>query len=157
MSHKHLIAQFARLVGGTPKALARIYRLQHVLYSLIPDSVQPLTWAHVAQEAGYYDEAHFYKDFHAYTGQPPAPVCNCCASSAPNIQNTPCIPSSCPRPDGQSLGRAWAEPGQSLGSGWAEPGQRLGRARRAWPQRQLVHFLQVRRRAMRIDEFVAPA
>jgi AraC-like DNA-binding protein len=74
VSHKHLIAQFTRLVGGTPKELARIYRLKQVLYSLDPDPdpAQPLTWARVAHQAGYYDEAHFNRDFHAFTGHTPS-------------------------------------------------------------------------------------
>jgi AraC-like DNA-binding protein len=84
LSHKHLISQFKALVGMTPKALARLYRLRHVLACLHPacdsprepirDIPQPAswaTWAQVAQHAGYYDEAHFNRDFAAFTGHTP--------------------------------------------------------------------------------------
>jgi AraC-like DNA-binding protein len=70
VSHKHLITQFQRLVGGAPKALARIYRVQRALDSL--DPARPLMWAQVAQHAGYYDEAHFSKDVRAFTGHTPS-------------------------------------------------------------------------------------
>src|SRR5262249_12061450 len=74
VSHKHLITQFQRLVGTTPKALARLYRLQYVLDCLDPDPdpAQLFTWARVAHQAGYYDEAHFNRDFHAFTGHTPS-------------------------------------------------------------------------------------
>ena len=76
ISHKHLITQFTQLVGGTPKELARLYRMQHALdsvdASLDPGAARPLTWARVAQQAGYYDEAHFDRDFRALTSQTPS-------------------------------------------------------------------------------------
>src|SRR5262245_44126941 len=75
VSHKHLITQFQRLVGATPKALARLYRLQQVrdrLDSAVAQPrAQPLTWAEVPHEAGYFDEAHFARDFRALTSQTP--------------------------------------------------------------------------------------
>jgi AraC-like DNA-binding protein len=69
MSHKHLITQFQQLVGGTPKAVARIYRLQRVLNSI--DATRPRLWAEVAHQAGYYDEAHFNREFQVFTGRTP--------------------------------------------------------------------------------------
>jgi AraC-like DNA-binding protein len=69
ISQKHLITQFKRLVGGTPKEVARIYRLKHVLYSI--DPTQSIDWTQVAYQYGYYDQAHFDKDFHAFTGDTP--------------------------------------------------------------------------------------
>jgi AraC-like DNA-binding protein len=71
LSHSHLITQFQRLVGTTPKALARLYRLQRVLERLDPDPAHPHTWAQVAQQADYYDEPHFNHDFAAFTGLTP--------------------------------------------------------------------------------------
>jgi AraC-like DNA-binding protein len=73
ISQKHLITQFTRLVGGTPKELARIYRFKHVLDSIDPsiDPARPLNWAQIAQRSRYHDEAHFNKDFRAFTGQTP--------------------------------------------------------------------------------------
>lgn len=69
ISQKHLNAQFKRLVGATPKELARIYRFKHVLYSIDPS--QPVDWTHLAFQFRYYDQSHFNKDFEAFTGDNP--------------------------------------------------------------------------------------
>jgi methylphosphotriester-DNA--protein-cysteine methyltransferase len=66
ISQKHLDAQFRRLVGVSPKTLARIYRFQRALQSI--DPVRPVDWAAVAHTALYYDQSHFNKDFAAFTG-----------------------------------------------------------------------------------------
>jgi AraC-like DNA-binding protein len=80
VSHKHLITLFRQLVGATPKAVARLSRLQHVLEAIDP-AVDPnpaaarvlmrAHWAGVAQCAGYYDEAHLDRDVRAFTGHTP--------------------------------------------------------------------------------------
>jgi methylphosphotriester-DNA--protein-cysteine methyltransferase len=69
MSQKHLITQFKRMTGGTPKELARMYRFQHILYSI--DTTQPVDWTRVAHQACYYDQSHFNKDFESFTGHNP--------------------------------------------------------------------------------------
>jgi AraC-like DNA-binding protein len=69
ISQKHLIEQFKRMVGGTPKELARIYRFQYVLHSI--DPTQSVDWGLVALQAHYYDQSHFINDFEAFTGQRP--------------------------------------------------------------------------------------
>lgn len=70
ISQKHLIAQFKHRVGGTPKALARLYRFRNVLYTLNP--AQPVDWTRIAHNCGYYDQSHFNKDFEAFTGHNPS-------------------------------------------------------------------------------------
>lgn len=37
ISHNHLLTQFKRMVGISPKALARLYRLKHILHSMHPE------------------------------------------------------------------------------------------------------------------------
>ena len=69
ISQKHLITQFKRVVGLSPKGLARIYRFQHVLNSIDPQ--QPLNWIDIAHQNHYYDQSHFNKDFMAFTGLSP--------------------------------------------------------------------------------------
>jgi AraC-like DNA-binding protein len=69
VSHKHLITQFRRQVGITPKALARIYRFQRVLSHI--DPLRPVDWSALAHETLYYDQAHFNRDFAAFTGFTP--------------------------------------------------------------------------------------
>ncbi|MEO8609995.1 MAG: AraC family transcriptional regulator [Chloroflexota bacterium] len=74
ISQKHLIAQFKRLVGGTPKELARMYRFLHVLYTI--DPAQPADWTHIAHQFEYYDQSHFNREFAAFTGLCPTDYLN---------------------------------------------------------------------------------
>jgi AraC-like DNA-binding protein len=69
ISQKHLDAHFRRMVGVSPKTLARIYRFQHVLHSI--DPTRPVDWAAVAYDALYYDQSHFNRDFAAFSGLSP--------------------------------------------------------------------------------------
>ena len=69
ISQNHLGAQFKRLVGGTPKEVARLYRFEHALRSI--DPAQPVDWMRVAYQAHYYDQSHFNKDFVEFTGHNP--------------------------------------------------------------------------------------
>lgn len=59
--------RFRRSVGATPKQFSAIVRLRHLL-DHFPET-ESLTEA--AYDAGYYDQAHFIKDFRAFTGQTP--------------------------------------------------------------------------------------
>jgi AraC-like DNA-binding protein len=69
ISQNHLETQFKRIIGITPKQLARLYRFEHVLQSI--DVTQPVDWSLVAHQSLYYDQAHFNKDFVAFTGHTP--------------------------------------------------------------------------------------
>jgi AraC-like DNA-binding protein len=69
MSHNHLTRQFQRLVGGTPKEVARIYRFKYALSNLA--RTESIDWGEVAWQAHYYDQSHFNKDFKAFTGHTP--------------------------------------------------------------------------------------
>jgi AraC-like DNA-binding protein len=69
ISQNHLSTQFKRLVGATPKEIARLYRFQHVLQHI--DPLNPVDWTQVAHQSGYYDQSHFNKDFMAFTGHTP--------------------------------------------------------------------------------------
>ncbi|SEW39054.1 helix-turn-helix domain-containing protein [Chitinophaga arvensicola] len=73
LASEHYISQdafekrFRRQVGSTPKQFSAIVRLRHLLDHC--PAADSLTEA--AYEAGYYDQAHFIKDFRAFTGQSP--------------------------------------------------------------------------------------
>ena len=69
MSQKHLISQFKKMVGLSPKQLARVFKFNHVLQSINP--AEPVNWATIAHQCHYYDQAHFSKDFAAFSGFSP--------------------------------------------------------------------------------------
>jgi AraC-like DNA-binding protein len=69
MSQKHLITQFRRLVGCTPKELARLYRFGQVLEGI--DLTQPVDWTLVAHQFCYHDQSHFIRDFKDFAGHAP--------------------------------------------------------------------------------------
>ncbi|WP_291928373.1 helix-turn-helix transcriptional regulator [Chitinophaga sp.] len=59
--------RFRRHIGCTPKQFAAIVRLRQLIDHF--DGTESLTDA--AHKAGYFDQAHFIKDFKAFTGQTP--------------------------------------------------------------------------------------
>lgn len=59
--------QFRRVVGTSPKQFASIIRFKNLIQNFLPG--QNLTA--VAYDAGYFDQAHFIKDFRSFTGQTP--------------------------------------------------------------------------------------
>jgi AraC-like DNA-binding protein len=69
MSQNHLLTQFKRMVGISPKALARLYRLKHVLYSI--NDTQSVDWELIIDQTHYYDQSHFSNDFRTFTGHSP--------------------------------------------------------------------------------------
>lgn len=68
MSAKRLIAVFRAEVGLSPKAYARVRRLQAALRLL---GEGPVGGARIAAEIGYFDQAHFVRDFESFTGMTP--------------------------------------------------------------------------------------
>ncbi|GII60922.1 hypothetical protein Skr01_10070 [Sphaerisporangium krabiense] len=69
VSGNHLAAQFKSHVGVTPKRVARIYRFARLIVSV--DALRPVDWARLAQTAGYFDQAHFSREFKQFTGHTP--------------------------------------------------------------------------------------
>lgn len=59
--------RFRRAVGTTPKQFAALVRFRHLLTVQKP----AISLTDLAYEAGYFDQAHFIKDFRAFTGQTP--------------------------------------------------------------------------------------
>ena len=49
--------------------MARILRLQRAIRQI--DGVGDPRWSHVAYDSGYYDQAHFNRDFREFTGCTP--------------------------------------------------------------------------------------
>lgn len=70
LSVRQLERLFGARVGLTPKVYLRIMRFQEVLRTL-QGGVGPTTWADLAVVHGYYDQAHFIRDFKAFVGSAP--------------------------------------------------------------------------------------
>ena len=69
VSGNHLAAQFKAHAGVTPKRLARIYRFARLILAV--DARRPTGWPELAHTAGYFDQAHFSREFKDFTGHTP--------------------------------------------------------------------------------------
>ncbi|MCZ8215282.1 MAG: helix-turn-helix domain-containing protein, partial [Cyclobacteriaceae bacterium] len=69
ISRRQLERRFATTVGLSPKQLSKIIRLQHTLKNMEENPSNNL--ASLAVENGYFDQAHFIKDFKEFTGMTP--------------------------------------------------------------------------------------
>jgi AraC-like DNA-binding protein len=68
-SRKHLIHGFRAELGLPPKTVARILRFQRVT-DLIKRG-NGVRWAEIAQDCGYYDQAHLIRDFREFADSTP--------------------------------------------------------------------------------------
>lgn len=66
---RQLERKFAKQVGISPRQLGKVIRLQAALKMLLHQKEE--TMAAVAYENNYFDQAHFNKDFKAFTGTSP--------------------------------------------------------------------------------------
>ncbi|MFC5204392.1 helix-turn-helix domain-containing protein [Streptomyces kaempferi] len=69
VSGNHLASLFKAHVGVTPKRVARIYRFARLIVGV--DALRPVDWSQLAQTAGYFDHAHFSREFKDFTGHTP--------------------------------------------------------------------------------------
>jgi AraC-like DNA-binding protein len=69
VSQRQVERLFARHLGIPPKTVGRIVRFQGALRSLMADPGCPL--GELAAGAGYYDQAHFIRDFRRFSGGVP--------------------------------------------------------------------------------------
>jgi AraC-like DNA-binding protein len=60
---------FNRYVGASPRWVIKRYRVYDVLTKLTAG--EPVAWAALAQDMGYFDQAHFYNDFRKLVGCSP--------------------------------------------------------------------------------------
>jgi AraC-like DNA-binding protein len=67
-SHRRMIALFKDAVGLTPKLYGRVLRFKAAVERIASSSV---SWAEVALDAGYADQAHFNRDFREFAGITP--------------------------------------------------------------------------------------
>lgn len=69
MNRRNMERKFVAAIGMSPKQLSRVARLQATLKMLEEKKFTSLT--SLAYENGYYDQAHFIKDFREFTGMSP--------------------------------------------------------------------------------------
>ncbi len=84
-SQRHVLGQFRRWVGLTPKSYSRVRRFQQVLQTVTrAAAVDPIAsaelraapppdpdWVGVALDHGYYDQSHLVHDFQDFSGLSP--------------------------------------------------------------------------------------
>lgn len=68
-SHKQFIHLFKKHVGLTPKAFQRVLRFNRVLNQI--HRKEEVDWARLYFDCGYYDQAHFIKEFKQFSGLNP--------------------------------------------------------------------------------------
>lgn len=68
LSQKQFIRRFKRTVGVSPKLFSRIIRFQSIMDLMKTRQFRLLD---VALEAGFFDQAHFIKEFREFTGESP--------------------------------------------------------------------------------------
>lgn len=67
ISQSQLEKRFRKVVGASPKKFASIVRLRKVL----DVAASQTSMTKLGLEAGYFDQAHFIKDFKSFTGTTP--------------------------------------------------------------------------------------
>ncbi len=70
-TQKHLISQFKKYIGITPKHYQRILRFNEVFNQMQND--QFLSWSDIAHKCGYSDQSHFIREFRNFSGFNPEP------------------------------------------------------------------------------------
>lgn len=69
INRRNMERKFTSVIGMSPKQLSKVVRLQATLKMLEQQKFSSLT--SLAYENGYYDQAHFIKDFKEFTGISP--------------------------------------------------------------------------------------
>ena len=69
-SHKHVIDMFRDQVGVSPKALARLARFEAVARAARSKPI--VSWAELAQELGFTDQAHLSREVRSFSGLTPS-------------------------------------------------------------------------------------
>ena len=71
-SRRHLTTRFREQIGLAPKSFAQILRFDRGLRRLRSEGAASL--AEIAHECGYYDQAHFNRDFRRFSGTTPTEI-----------------------------------------------------------------------------------
>jgi AraC-like DNA-binding protein len=74
VSHGHLDREFTRVVGLSPRRLARLLRVERLLAAIEPGSA--VQWADLAADLGWTDQSHMIRDIKRHTGVTPSAYLN---------------------------------------------------------------------------------
>ena len=80
IGERRLQRLFAEYVEASPKWVIRRYRLQEAAERLA--AAEDVDLAALALDLGYFDQAHFARDFRAIVGRPPASYARSAAAAA---------------------------------------------------------------------------
>lgn len=69
-SRKYLVSSFREHVGLPPKSVARVMRFERAV-RLLGRAGPDVRWSDLALGCGYYDQAHFIRDFRQFAGATP--------------------------------------------------------------------------------------
>jgi AraC-like DNA-binding protein len=69
ISERQLERSFKKYIGLSPKFYARIIRFSNIFQIA---QQKKLSWSDVSMESGFYDQAHFIRNFKAFTGEDPS-------------------------------------------------------------------------------------
>jgi AraC-like DNA-binding protein len=70
LSHRYFVSLFRDTVGMTPKLFSRVQRFQRALEAF--QKPASASWARVASDSGYYDQAHLIRDFAEFAACTPS-------------------------------------------------------------------------------------
>ncbi len=73
-TQKHLIDQFKKYFGLTPKVFHRIFRFNEILQQI--QAKERIVWSQIAYQFGYSDQSHFIKEFKEFSGFNPQEFIN---------------------------------------------------------------------------------
>ncbi len=73
-TQKHLINQFKKYFGLTPKSFQRIFRFNDILRQV--QHKQHVKWSQIVYNCGYADQSHFIKEFKEFSGFNPQEFIN---------------------------------------------------------------------------------
>jgi len=65
-TRKHLIDQFKKFIGVTPKYYHRILRFNEILHQI--NQAHKIEWSQIAYQCEYTDQSHFIKEFKHFSG-----------------------------------------------------------------------------------------
>jgi AraC-like DNA-binding protein len=86
-SHRRFIELFRRTVGLPPRLYTRVLRFQRA-FKLVAGK-PPASWADLAIEAGYSDQAHFNREFREFSGVSPTQYLSVCTGDSLHVPILP--------------------------------------------------------------------